>query len=399
MDFPINPPIGERVRRRETQRFITGTGRYVDDLLPPGTLHAAFVRSSCAHAQIKAIDVEIARSMPGVRAVFTGKDIEQHVKPLRVGGSSLLRQIKLYPLAIDKVRYFGEPLAVVVADNRYLAEDASEVVSVDYQLLPAVVDPEAAMEPGAPAVHEDAGSNIVYKYHFATDGIDKVFQEADVVVKERIRSHRITACPIETRAYLAHYNKEEDSLTMWSATANPHSLRGRIADILDFPEGKIRVIAPDVGGSFGVKIQTYQEELLLPYLSRELNRPVKWCETRVEHMRNGRHGRDQIHYIEMALKKDGTMLGIKDKIIADMGSTYTVDHSIMAAALYMTGVYQIQNYAVDAFGVSTNKTTHGSLRGIGKADASYILERLVDIAALELKLDPLDIRLKNFIPT
>jgi aerobic carbon-monoxide dehydrogenase large subunit len=186
---------------------------------------------------------------------------------------------------------------------------------------------------------------------------------------------------------------------MWSATANPHSLRTRIAEMLSFPEGKVRVIAPDVGGSFGVKIQTYQEELLLPFLSREVGRPIKWCETRVEHLRNGRHGRDQIHTIEMALKKDGTMLAIKDKIIADMGSTYTVDHSIMAAALYMTGVYQIQNYAVDAFGVATNKTTHGSLRGIGKADASYILERLVDIAARELKLDPIEIRLKNFIPT
>jgi carbon-monoxide dehydrogenase large subunit len=398
MDFPINPPIGERVRRKETQRFITGTGRYVDDLLPPGTLHVSFVRSTCAHARIKNIDVAAARSMPGVHAVFTGNDIAQHVKPLRVGGSSVLRPVKLYPLAVDKVRYFGEPLAVIVADNRYLAEDATEAVSVDYEMLPVVVDPEAAMEPGAPAVHEDVGTNIVYKYHFATEGIEKVFQEADVVIKEKIRSHRITACPIEPRAYLAHYNKEEDNLTMWSATANPHSLRGRIAEILNFSEGKIRVIAPDVGGSFGVKIQTYQEELLLPYLSRELARPIKWCETRVEHMRNGRHGRDQIHYIEMALKKDGTMLGIKDKIIADMGSTYTVDHSIMAAALYMTGVYQIQNYSVDAFGVSTNKTTHGSLRGIGKADASYILERLVDIAARELKLDPIEIRLKNFIP-
>ena len=398
MDFPINPPIGERVRRKETQRFITGTGRYVDDLLPPGTLHVSFVRSSCAHAKIKSIDVEAARSMPGVRAVFTGKDIAQHVKPLRVGGSSVLRPVKLYPLAVDKIRYFGEPLAVVVADNRYLAEDAAEMVSVDYDLLPVVIDPEAAMEPGASLVHEDAGSNIVYKYHFATDGIDKVFEAADVVIKERIRSHRITACPIEPRAYLASYNKEEDSLTMWSATANPHSLRGRIADILSFPEGKIRVIAPDVGGSFGVKIQTYQEELLLPYLSRQFGRPIKWCETRVEHMRNGRHGRDQIHYIEMALKKDGTILGIKDKIIADMGSTYTVDHSIQAAALYMTGVYQIQNYAVDALGIATNKTTHGSLRGIGKADASYILERLVDIVARQLKLDPIDIRMKNFIP-
>ena len=398
MEFPITPPIGERVRRKETLRFVTGTGRYVDDLLPPDTLHAAFVRSACAHARIKAIDVEAARTMPGVHAVFTGEDIVQKIKPLRVGGSSLLREIKLYPLAVDKVRYFGEPLAVVVADNRYLAEDAVEVVSMDYEPLPVVVDPEAAMEPASACVHEDVGSNIVYKYHFATDGIDKVFQQADVVIKERIRSHRITACPIEPRAYLAHFNQQEDSLTMWSATANPHSLRTRIADILSFPESRIRVIAPDVGGSFGIKIQTYQEELLLPFLSRELARPIKWCETRVEHLRNGRHGRDQIHYIEMALKKDGTMLGIRDKIIADMGSTYTVDHSIMASALYVPGVYQIQNYSVDAFGVSTNKTTHGSLRGIGKADASYVIERLVDIAARELRLDPVEIRMKNFIP-
>ena len=398
MEFAITPPIGERVRRKETLRFVTGTGRYVDDLLPPDTLHAAFVRSACAHARIKAIDVEAARTMPGVHAVFTGEDIAQKIKPLRVSGSSLLRQIKLYPLAVDKVRYFGEPLAVVVADNRYLAEDAVEIVSVDYEPLPVVVDPEAAMEPASACVHEDVGSNIVYKYHFATDGIDKVFQQADVVIKERIRSHRITACPIEPRAYLAHFNQQEDSLTMWSATANPHSLRTRIADILSFPESRIRVIAPDVGGSFGIKIQTYQEELLLPFLSRELARPVKWCETRVEHLRNGRHGRDQIHYIEMALKKDGTILGIRDKIIADMGSTYTVDHSIMASALYVPGVYQIQNYSVDAFGVSTNKTTHGSLRGIGKADASYVIERLVDIAAQELRLDPVEIRMKNFIP-
>src|SRR3989442_3226087 len=244
MEFPINPPIGDRVRRKETQRFVTGTGRFVDDLLPPGTLHASFVRSSCAHARIKALDVEAVRSMPGVRAVVTGQDITQKIKPLRVGGSSLLRPVKLYPLAVDKIRYFGEPVAVVVADNRYLAEDAVEAVAIDYELLPVVIDPEAAMEPGAPCVHEGVGSNIVYKYHFATDGIDEVFQEADIVIKERIRSHRITACPIETRAYLAHYNKEEDSLTMWSATANPHSLRGRIADILSFPEGKIRVIAP-----------------------------------------------------------------------------------------------------------------------------------------------------------
>src|SRR5262249_17258619 len=168
MDFPINPPIGERVRRKETQRFVTGTGRFVDDLLPPETLHASFARSPCAHARIKSVDISAARSMPGVRAVFTGKDIADRVKPMRVGGSSLLRPLKLYPLAVDKIGSFGEPIAVVVADNRYLAEDAVEAITVDYEPLPAVIDPEAALEAGAAAVHDELGGNTVYKFHFAT---------------------------------------------------------------------------------------------------------------------------------------------------------------------------------------------------------------------------------------
>lgn len=394
----LNPPIGERVKRKETLRFVTGTGRYVDDVSIPGTLYAAFVRSGCAHAKIKNINIEQARSMPGVHAVITGKEIEGALKPLRIGGSPLMRAVKLFPLAIHKIRYFGEPLAVVIAETRYLAEDAAEAVSVDYDPLPAVVDPELATASRGPSVHEEIPNNIVYELHFATDGIDQVFEKADLIVKERIRSHRIAACPMEPRAYLAHYKEQDGTLTMWSATANPHSLRTRIAEMMSFPESKIRVVAPDVGGSFGVKIQTYQEELLLPYLSLKLGRPIKWFETRVEHLRNGRHGRDQIHYIEAAVEKDGTILAVRDKIIADMGSTYTVDHSIMASALYVPGVYRIQNYKVDAYGVATNKTTHGSLRGIGKADAAYVIERLVDIIARELKIDPVEIRMKNFIP-
>lgn len=397
MEFALKPPIGEPVKRKEALRFVTGTGTYVDDILLPGTLYAAFVRSSCAHGRIKNIDTEQARPMPGVHAVFTGKDVKDDLKPLRVG-APLMRTVKLHALAVAKTRYFGEPLAVVVADSRYLAEDAAEAVVVDYDPLPPVIDPEAAIESQGPYVHEEIASNVVYEMHFATEGIDRVFEKADHVIKERIRSHRITASPIEPRAYLASYDRQNGSLTMWSATANAHSLRTRIAETMGFSESKIRVVAPDVGGSFGVKIQTYQEELLLPYLSLRLGRPVKWYETRIEHFKNGRHGRDQIHYIEVALSKDGRILGIRDKIIADMGSTYTVDHSIMASALYVPGVYDVQNYKVDAFGVATNKTTHGSLRGIGKADASYIIERMVDIIARKLDMDPVEIRMKNFIP-
>lgn len=398
METVLYPPIGEGVQRKETLRFVTGTGKYVDDILLPGTLHAAFVRSPYAHATIRSVDFDRALSGPGVLAVFTWKDIVGNLRPLRIGGSPIMRAVKLYPLAVEKVRYFGEPVAVVVAETRYLAEDAAESVVVDYDLLPPVLDPELAMQPDAERVHEELPSNVVFEYHFSTEGIDLVFQKADYVFSERIRSHRYTGCPMEPRAYLAHYNPQDGQISFWSATANPHSLRTRIAEMMDFPEGRIRVMAPDVGGSFGVKIQIYQEELILPYISMRLERPVKWCETRVEHLRNARHGRDQIHYIQAAVKKDGTLLAIKDRIIADMGSAYTVDHSIMASALYVPGVYQIQNYAVDAYGVATNKTTHGSLRGIGKADASYIIERMVDIIARDLGLDPVEIRMKNFIP-
>ncbi len=392
-----HPPIGERVLRKETLRFVKGKGTYVDDILLPGTLHAAFVRSSYAHARIGRVHCENALKMPGILAAFTGKDIVGDLRPMRVGGRAM-RAVKLYPLAVEKVRYFGEPVAVLIGETRYLAEDAVEAVDVDYDPLPPVLNPEAAMVPDSPRVHDELASNTVFEWHFSTPKIDAVFQKAERVFSERIRSHRYTACPMEPRAYLAHYNPQDGQLSFWSATANPHSLRTRIAEIMDFPEARIRVIAPDVGGSFGVKIQIYQEELILAYLSFKLQRPVKWCETRVDHLRNGRHGRDQIHYIQVATKNDGTILAVKDKIIADMGSTYTVDNSIMASALYVPGVYQIQNYAVDAFGVATNKTTHGSLRGIGKADAAYVIERMVDIVARELGMDPVAIRTKNFIP-
>ncbi len=330
-----HPPIGETVLRKETLRFVKGKGTYVDDISLPGTLHAAFVRSSYAHAGIERIDPGDALNMPGILGVFTGKEIVQNLRPMRVGGRAM-RGVKLYPLAVEKVRYFGEPVAVVIGETRYLAEDAVEAVSVDYDPLPPVLDPEAAMQPDAPQVHNEIGSNIVFEWHFSTPNIDAVFQKADRVFSERIRSHRYTACPMEPRAYLAQYNPQDGQLSFWSATANPHSLRTRIAEIMDFPEGRIRVIAPDVGGSFGVKIQIYQEELILAHLSVKLQRPIKWCETRIDHLRNGRHGRDQTHYIQVAVKNDGTILAVKDRIIADMGSTYTVDNSIMASARTIT---------------------------------------------------------------
>ncbi|MBI4529598.1 MAG: xanthine dehydrogenase family protein molybdopterin-binding subunit [Deltaproteobacteria bacterium] len=398
METVQRPPLGNAVPRKETSRFVAGKGTYVDDILLPGTLYAAFVRSPYAHARIQTINSDAALSMPGVRAVFTGRDLVGKLRPLKAGGSPIVREVQYYPLALHKTKYFGEPVAAVIADSRYLAEDAIETIAVDYDPLPAVVDAEQALASGATRVHDELKSNMVLEYHFSTAGIEQIFEKADRVFSERIRSQRLSACPIEPRAYLADWNSESGQLTFWSTTANPHGLKSRLADFLGLHENNVRVIAPDVGGSFGAKVVTYQEEFLLPYLSMRLGRPVKWCETRVEHLRNARHGRDQIHYIQLAVKTDGTVLAIKDKIIGDLGASYSVDPSMMASTLYIPAVYDVQNYAVDSYGVATNKTTHGPVRGIGKADASYVIERMMDIVARGLGMDPVDIRQKNLIP-
>lgn len=387
--------IGDKVRRRETQRFITGTGTFVDDVRLPGSLYVAFVRSPYAHARIQGIEVQPALSLPGVRAALTGKDLAPHLTSVRGGPKP---GIKIYPLAIDKVRHVGEPLAAVVAETRYQAEDAAEAVIVDFDPLPPVIDPEKAMEASSPRLFEELDGNIVYELHFSTPDIDKVFKQADHVVSARLSSHRFTACPIEPRAYCAQFDPVSGFLTFWGTTAGAHGLRTRLAQMLGVAESKVRVIAPDIGGSFGVKNSGYQEEVVTAFIALKLGTPVKWAETRIEHLRTARQGRDQIHDIQAAVKNDGTIIAIKDKILADLGCSYGVDNSITSSALYVPGVYQIQHYQVDAYGIATNKAVHGSLRGIGKADASFIIERMVDIIARDLSMNPIEIRRKNFIP-
>lgn len=387
--------IGDRIRRKETERFIAGKGTYVDDVQLPGALYVAFLRSPCAHARIKGIDTRRALETPGVRAVLTGEDLVHELADVRGGPR---RDIKIYPLARGKVRFVGEPVAAVVAESRYQAEDGAEAVDADFDILPAVVDPEKAMEPSSPKLFDELEGNTVYEYHFATPELDKVFRDADHVFRARLNSHRFTAFPMEPRAYAADFDPKTGTLTCWASTAGAHNLRTRLAELLGFPESKLRVIAPDVGGSFGVKNGGYQDEAILPLLAATWRRPMKWAETRVEHLRAARQGRDQIHYIEAAVKKDGTIVGVRDRIIADMGCSYGIDNSISSAALYVPGVYRIQNYAVDAYGVATNKANHGSLRGIGKADAAFVIERMVDIIARGLGKDPIEIRRKNFIP-
>jgi aerobic carbon-monoxide dehydrogenase large subunit len=385
--------IGSRARRQEIERFVKGAGTYVDDVHLPNQAFACFVRSIAAHAEIKRIDTEAARMLPGVIGVFSAAELSR-------GSTTVLEPpgIAQCPLATDRVRYVGDPVAVVIAESRYQAMDAALAVTVEYEELPVLVDPERAMAPDAPRLFPDRASNIIEELHFATVDVDRVFAEADRVVRTRLHSQRIAACPMEPRAVTASYDSGADELTVWVSSSGVHGVRARIAQAVDMNEARVRVIAPDVGGSFGAKNGVFPEEIILAYLARALRRPLKWAETRIEHLSASKHGRDQAHELELAVRSDGRILGLRDRIIADMGATARADNSLTSAFLYMSGPYDIQTYKVDAYGVATNKAAHGSVRGIGKADAAFVLERTMDVVAKELGIDPIEIRLRNFVP-
>jgi carbon-monoxide dehydrogenase large subunit len=384
-------------RRKGAERLVRGAGCYVDDVRLPNAAYAAFVRSSAARARIKSLDLSVARGCAGVLAVLAWSDIMNDIRPFR-GPEGPLADLLISPLARSLVHYVGEPVAVAVAESRYQAQDGADAVSVDYDLLPAVVDPEAALQPQAPCVYEELASNVVQETHIASDGVAKAFAEAEQVITERLHTQRLAACPIEPRACAAAYDAASGQYTVWSSTVTIHAVRQQLAEVLGVRENRLRVIAPDVGGSFGGKVHPYPEEFLVAYLAKRLRRPVKWAETRIEHLTNVRHGRDQIHEVQAAVSSEGRILALKSKIIADFGAATRFINSLSAAALYSTGAYDIQCHQVDAFGVLTNKTPQGPVRGIGKADAAYVIERFMDIVARRLGMDPAAIRMKNFVP-
>ncbi|MBI4212955.1 MAG: xanthine dehydrogenase family protein molybdopterin-binding subunit [Chloroflexi bacterium] len=382
--------IGAPLRRRETERFIQGAGTYADDVQLPNQAYAAFVRSFHAHARITGIDPDAlaaARALPGVLGVFTEEN-----------WGDVLGARGPWPLAKGKVYHVGQPIAVAVAETRSEAQDAASAVVVHYEPLPALTDPEAAMQPDAPRLFEDMESNVPREMHLASDGLDDVFAGADHVVKARLQTSRIQASPIEPRAMVASYDAINDEATIWIAAKVVHGVRSQAARTLGLPETKVRVIAPDIGGAFGGKGGYGPEEVMPPVLARHLRRPVKWTEMRTEALATANHGRDLRHDIELALRSDGRILGLRDRIVGDTGADARGQASVTAAFLYMTGPYDIQDYGVDACSVATNKTAHGSVRGIGKADAAFCIERTMDIAARELGIDPAEIRLKNFVP-
>lgn len=383
--------VGRSVRRVEDERLLRGKGRFLDDIRLGGMAYAHFVRSQYPHALIKSIDVGDASRLPGVLAVVTYRDIEGAVRPWEFDVPS----DPMYPLARGRVRYYGEPVAVVVAEDPYTAADAAELVVVDYEPLEAVTDPVKAMEEGAPRIHSSAEGNVAYRQVLRCGDVEKAFSEASIVVEDTLSMARVYAAPMEPRGVVAHYDGE--SLTIWSSTQTPFDLRDEVLEKIAVAPRRVRVIQPDVGGAFGSKIPTYPEEVIIPYLSITLRRPVKWYPSRGEDMVATVHGRDMRAEIALAAGRDGRILGIRARIIGDLGA-YPVDYWLPGiAARILTGAYDIRNGVVEALGVYTNKTPLGPYRGAGRPEGIFFIERMIDLLADETGIDPVDLRLRNMV--
>jgi carbon-monoxide dehydrogenase large subunit len=392
--------VGQALKRKEDPRLITGQGRYIDDISLPGTLWAALVRSPEAHARIVSIDTSAAAARPGVHAVFTGADMGDLGGPLPmawVPPGVEVNNPPHWPLAKETVNHVGDPVAVVLGEDRYAVIDAAEDVVVEYDPLPVVTDPEKALE-GPPYVHEELGTNKVHEWSLPGGDVEAGFAEADVVIERRVVNHRTAGAPIEPRGVLADYRA--GSLTLWSATQVPHFVRLFLAILLGMSEERVRVIAPEVGGGFGSKLQVYGEEVLAAWCSRKLDRPVKWIETRSENMATAHQGRDQIAHVKMGAKRDGTVTAWHVRILADFGAYNMLLTPLIPSlgAFVMGGCYAIPNVQTDIVGVFTNKCPTDAIRGAGRPEATHMIEVTLDQLAAELGMDPVEIRRKNFIP-
>jgi len=395
--------LGASIKRREDPRFITGKGNYTDDLKLPGLTYAVFVRSPHAHARIRKIDTAAAKAHPGVVAIFTGKDMAG-VNSLPCGW--LLPELKIpphMPLATDAARYLGDPVAVVIAETQSAARDAADLVDVDWEALPSVTRTEKAVAPGAARMHEVAPDNVAFKWQIGdAAATDAAFKSAPVVVKKRIVNQRLVANAIEPRACTARYEEATGDWTLWVTSQNPHVHRLLMtAFVLGIPEHKVRVIAPDVGGGFGSKIFLYNEETVCTWATRQVKRPIRWTADRRESFQTDAHGRDHITDAEMALSKEGKILGLRVKTIANLGAYLSTFAPAVPTYLYGTllnGVYEMGAIHCEVTGVFTNTTPVDAYRGAGRPEACYVLERMIDASAAALKIDPVELRRKNFIP-
>jgi aerobic carbon-monoxide dehydrogenase large subunit len=393
--------MGTAVKRKEDASLLRGRGTYVENLTLPGTAYMVVVRSPYPRARIKAVNLDAARAAEGVVAAYSGADLAEEWAGGLPCAWPVTEDIKMpphFPLATDEARYQGDPVAVVVAESRALAKDAAELVEVDYEPLSSVADLEKALAEGAPLVHEDIGTNECYVWKLESEGVQPAIDAADVVVTRRYYQPRLIPNAIEPRGVLAQVGPTGD-VTLWSATQTPHIQRFALQLVLGIPESKIRVIAPDVGGGFGSKIQVYGEGPIAIAISRRLGRPVKWTEERAENYVGTIHGRDVVHQLTFAATRNGEITAIKSEAWCAMGAyleLVTPGIPLLGAWIY-SGPYEIPNYSVTFTGVFTNTTPTDAYRGAGRPEATYVLERTMDALARELGMDPVELRRKNLV--
>src|SRR4051794_9617052 len=407
---PVLPKlVGQRTKRREDPRLIRGRGTYVDDIALVGMQHLAFKRSDVAHGRIRSIDTSAAKAMEGVEAVFTGADIAEFLAPMPIGTPFPSPDHRA--VAVDTVRYGGEPIAVVVAADRYLARDAADAITVSYDTLPAVMDLELAMTGKPTVIHPAFPNNLAVALvpsgtGVSADGtvvddtaVDAAFAKAEVVISQRMVNQRLAPSAMEGRGVVAHFEPGKETMTIWSSTQNPHILKSFIAAMNGLGQDQVRAIAPEVGGGFGAKINIYGEEYVAAAISKRLGIPVKWTEDRSEAFVATTHGRDILAYVDLAAKRDGTVLGLKLRLIADIGAyNMLLTAAIPTLTMLMAnGTYDIPAIRTTLTEVFTNKTPTDAYRGAGRPEATYFVERAMDMLARELNMDPAELRRKNFI--
>jgi carbon-monoxide dehydrogenase large subunit len=403
------PYVGRSLLRREDGRLLTGRGQFIADLELPRMLHAAFIRSPVAHARIRSVDLSHAAAAPGVALALSGADLVRLLPPLPDTQLSLpskwtsrveheFHNPQQPGLAHDKVRHVGEAVAVIVAASRYAAEDAAELVGLDLEPLTAVVTAEAALAPGAPLIHEHLQTNLFGAFSMGKGDVDAAMAGAPHKLQRRFYHHRYAAMPMECRGVAAIHEPRTDSITIWSATQVVHWVRREVATILGMPEARVRCLALDVGGGFGLKGHVYPEDLVIPFLARRLGRPVRWIEDRHEHLQCSAHSRDQLHEVEVGFDDDGHILALRDKFIVDCGAWNPIGGGVpYNTAAHLTGPYKIDHLAVSARTAATNKVPNTAYRGAGRPEAVFAMERIIDLVAGSLRLEPAEVRRRNMI--
>ena len=394
----------EDVVRPELARMVRGRGRFVDDVKLPGMGYAAFVRSEYAHANIVSIDTSAAMEVPGAIGFITPDEVLPHVNPVRPaapGSSEFAKPYDRFPVPPGKVTFVGDPIVAVAAETPHAAQDMAEAVVVEYDPMPVISDVEQAMAPDAPVIHAGMDGNVVFHRVYGDGDLERAFRQADVTLEKTFHFPRQTGVPVEARGVIADYDRGQERLTVYASCRSPHLVRTTISNVMRLPQHAVRVISPDVGGEFGIKGAAYPESIVLSFLSRKVDRPVKWIEDRMENLLACGHAHEMVVDVSVAAANDGRILGIDSKVRVDQGAHTLGPTSAglepMTTGQSIVGPYRIDNFRCDAYGVMTNKCPGAAYRGVGTVQGVFVIERVMDILAEQLGLDPADVRMKNFI--